>query len=283
VGLGRVAHRLLDRLLERLGPLPAGVELRAQGGQFVEGLAKRHVAREIQTGVIARVQLAQSPSGRLAAVRGRRRVGLDALPESRLKYDQPCDDLLVPHDPVDLQVLAAQQHRYIRGVLAGHRQLMLDLQLHVLRHPVPPQPRAELSRGLALQDLDIRLAHHLAIDVGEHERHGGVLKNRVELADSAAGLLLVGHCHVGFQQGAPVTRVVHAGCVLGARLPPGLLQPELQLTLVRVQAHGRGGIGTADPAPADFQPLPAVERARVDQAQGVLLLHLDLPKRKRPA
>ena len=36
--------------------------------------------------------------------------------------------------------------------------------------------------------------------------------------------------------------------------------------LVGVQAHGRGGIRTANATVAHFQPLVAVERARIDQA-----------------
>jgi hypothetical protein len=95
------------------------------------------------------------------------------------------------------ELLAAQQDRYIGGSCACHRELVLDLQLHVLGDPVPPKTRAEFTGSLALQDLDVRTSDDLAIDVREHETKRRVLENGIDLADLLPGTLRVSRCNVG--------------------------------------------------------------------------------------
>ena len=261
-----IAHGLLQGLLEQLGVLFLSDQRGIEGHQFGEGCHQCFVLAEIDHGVLAGVQAAQGTRGGFRTIGRRFDIVDDVLPEARFQHDQATDDLLVPLDAVDAQLLPAQQHRHIRCRLARHRQLVLDLQLDVLRYSVLPHTRTELARGLALQDLHVRRADDLTVDVRQHVREGRVLQDGVEPPHPMAGLLLIGRRHQRFQQGAPVAGIVLPGRCFFDRLAAGLLLPEFQLALVGVQAHGRGGIRTANATVAHFQPLVAVERARIDQA-----------------
>ena len=50
---------------------------------------------------------------------------------------------------MDLQVLATEQYRYIRRLLAGDGELMHDLQLHILRHTFFPEASPVDKRRVA--------------------------------------------------------------------------------------------------------------------------------------
>ena len=52
--------------------------------------------------------------------------------------------------------------------------------------------------------------------------------------------------------------------------PFGLLHPQFELGLVRVEAHRRGGIGAADPALTDRQPGAAIQGPGIDQTPSLI-------------
>ena len=91
------------------------------------------------------------------------------------------------------------------------------------------------------------------------------MQDGVEPPHPVAGVFLVGRRHQRFQQGAPVAGIVLPGRCFFDRLAACLLLPELQLALIGIQANGRGGIRTTDATVTHFQPLVAVERARIYQ------------------
>jgi len=161
------------------------------------------------------------------------------------------------------------EHRHIRRLFAGHGELVHDLQLHVLRHAIAPQPRAVDARRLALQDLNRRSPHDLPVEVRQHPGMFRVLQYRIDAPHPVARAPGVVRCHDGFEQRAPVHRAL---VVIGiddrqTGIAPGLFHPQLQLGLVGMQAHSSSGIGTANTALADCQPILAVQVGGLDQLQ----------------
>ncbi|MDT4868079.1 hypothetical protein FQZ97_1030230 [compost metagenome] len=173
---------------------------------------------------------------------------------------------------MDLQRLAAEQHGDIRGLFAGDGELVHHLQRHILRHAFFPQACPIYARGLAFEDLHVISPNHLAVDIGQHPGQLGIgmLQHGVDAAYLVLGALAVMPGHDGLQDVAPVHRAfLIVGIGLRQRgISAGLLQPQLQLRLVGVQAHGSGGIRAADALLADLQPVLARQLLGADQAQG---------------
>jgi len=93
--------------------------------------------------------------------------------------------------------MAAQQHGHIGGLLPGHGKLVHDLELHVLGHALLPQAGSVDPRRLALQNLHGVIAHHLAIQIGEHPGMRDVLQDGVDALHPVTGVLGV---MVGYQR-----------------------------------------------------------------------------------
>jgi hypothetical protein len=110
-----------------------------------------------------------------------------------------------------------------------------------------------------------------------------VLQNRADAPDHAAGFLLITVGDKGFKQRAPVARVIHSEAFLVGRDAPGLLHPQLQLTLVRVKAQCRRRIGAANTAVAHFKPLAPVERVRVSTIRSAAYFFICVLPKKSPA
>lgn len=181
------------------------------------------------------------------------------------------NQFLVPFDPEDLQLLATQQYRHIRSLFTRHSQLVLHLQLHILRNPIAPQPDPLNASGFALQQLDIRSPHHFPVDVGQHPGMLRVLQHRIDAAHPVAGATCVMRRHDGLQEGAPIhgTQIVRTPVARwGSGGTSGLLHPKLRLRLVRVEPDSRSRIGTANASLADLQPLTAVQILGLDQLEG---------------
>jgi hypothetical protein len=183
--------------------------------------------------------------------------------------DQLGDHLGVPFDPEHLQFLPTHEHGHIRCLLAGHGQLVHDLQLHILGHTIAPQPGSVDPRRLAFQDLDIRSSHDLPVEVRQHPGMFRVLQHRIDAPHPVARAPGVVRGHDGFEQRAPVHRAL---VIIGidhrqTGIAPGLLHPQLQLGLVGVQAHSGGSVGTANATLADFQPIVTLEGVGLDQLQ----------------
>ncbi|MNV76740.1 hypothetical protein D3C71_1701130 [compost metagenome] len=114
------------------------------------------------------------------------------------------DHGLVPLDPVDLQLLPADQHCHIGSLLSCDCQLVHDLQLDVFRNAFLPELGAVDACGLAFQDLDIRSSHHFPVNIGEHPGNLGMTQYGIDPAHLVAGALGVVGCDDGFEQAAPV-------------------------------------------------------------------------------
>ncbi|MNG15184.1 hypothetical protein D3C84_989950 [compost metagenome] len=71
-------------------------------------------------------------------------------------------------------MLATEQYRYIRRLLASHGQLVHDLQLHILGHTLFPEASAVDASGLTFQNLYIVCTDDLAVDVGQHPGQFGI-------------------------------------------------------------------------------------------------------------
>ena len=124
--------------------------------------------------LVLRVQAAQGLLRRVGTIRRRWRIALHVAPEVALQIDQSADELLVALDAMDLQVLATEQHGYVSRLLAGDRQLVHHLQLHVHRHTFLPETGAIDAGGLAFEDLYVAGADHLTVDVGQHPVQLGI-------------------------------------------------------------------------------------------------------------
>jgi hypothetical protein len=83
-------------------------------------------------------------------------VFLDQGPELTLQLNELGDHGFIALDAMNLQLLATDQDRHVSGLLAGHGELVHDLKLDVLRHPVFPQAGTMDTGCLALQDLHPR-------------------------------------------------------------------------------------------------------------------------------
>ncbi|CAJ8132633.1 DNA methylase [Burkholderia pseudomallei] len=153
--------------------------------------------------------------------------------------------------------------------LTRHRQLMLYLQLDVLGDAVAPQSRAVLSRGLALEDLDIARPDDFPVDVGEHPRDRRMTQNRVDLTHAIAGDARVDSSDNRFQQGPPIggRGSIVRGRTRHAFGPSGLVDPKRQAAHIWAQADGRGCVGTADSGAAHREPIIAAQVSRLNELE----------------
>ncbi|MNF88897.1 hypothetical protein D3C84_714010 [compost metagenome] len=149
---------------------------------------------------------------------------------------------------------------------------MHHLQLHILRHALFPEACPVYAGCLAFEDLYIVSPDYLAVDVGEHpgQRRIGMLQHGIDTPHFVLGALAVMPGHDGLQHVAPVHRAFLIARVgLGqAAITTGLLQPQLQLRLVGVEAYSCRSVRTADTLLADLQPVLARQLLGADQAQG---------------
>jgi len=158
-----------------------------------------------------------------------------------------------------IQLLAADQHSDVGSLFARYRQLVLDLKRHVLGNAIAPEPRAELARRLAFENLDARRTDDFAVEIGEHERNGGMPEYGVDAPHAVSSLLRVRRGDNGLKQRAPVDRL---GRIMGTgrwqvRIATGLDQPQFQHRLVRIQAHGGSSVRAADPGFPHLKPVCA--------------------------
>ena len=222
--------------------------------------------------VVLRIEAAQGRFGGSGAIGRRWCVGFYVVPELALQLDQAGDHLLVAFDAMDLQCLATEQHGDIRGLLAGDGELVHHLQLDIFGDTFLPQACAVYAGGLAFEDLHIVGTDHLAVDVGQHpgQLRIGMLQHGVDAPHLVLGAFAVMPGHDGLQDVAPVHRAfLIMGISLGhAGIAAGLLQPQLQLRLVGVEAHGSRSIRTADALLTGLQPVLARQLLSADQAQG---------------
>ncbi|MPN29263.1 hypothetical protein SDC9_176715 [bioreactor metagenome] len=111
---------------------------------------------------------------------------------------------------MNLQVLTTEQDSNIGGSLAGHDQLMLNLQLNVLRHPFFPESAAVDASGFAFEDLNVRCANDFSVDICQHpvQLRIGMLKNCIDTTHAIAGTPGVVRCHDGFKDVPPVSRTL---------------------------------------------------------------------------
>lgn len=177
------------------------------------------------------------------------------------------ESLLQRDTGVSVIVVDACRNTLMRGM----PQLVLDLQLHILRNPIAPQPDPLNARRFAFQQLDIRSTHHLAVDVGQYPGVVRVLQHRIDAAHPVTGAARVVRSHYGLQKGSPVhgTQIVRTPVAWwSGRGAPCLLHPKLQLRLIRVEPDSRSRIGTANASLADLQPLIAAKILGLDQLEG---------------
>ena len=164
--------------------------------------------------------------------------------------------------------MAAQQHGHIGGLLPGHGELVHHLQLHVLGHALLPQPRPVDPGGLALQNLHGVIAHHLAIQIGEHPGMRDVLQDGVDALHPVTGVLGVMVGYQRFQHLPPVQRAgeeLTSARLLVIALASGLLHPQLELGLVGMQPHRSGSITAANATLTNRQPRLTIQGAGVHQ------------------
>lgn len=146
---------------------------------------------------------------------------------------------------------------------------MLHLQLNVLRHPIPPEPRPIQSGGFAFENLHVTGTHDLPVDIRQHPGIFRVLENRIAAPDLAIRLPSVMLGYKLFQLRAPVERIA-IGFFRGCQgvLPAGLVEPQCQGRLIRIQPDGGSGIAAADPLPTHIQPGSPAQGLGVDETQG---------------
>ena len=138
----------------------------------------------------------------------RSHIRLDIAPECSFQLDQPCNQRFIPVNAMNLQVLTTEQNSNIRRSFTGHDELMLNLQLNVLRHTLLPEPAAVNAGGFAFEDLDVRSTDDLPVDIGQHPVQLGIgmLKDRIDAPHSIAGTSCVVRCHDGFEDVSPIGR-----------------------------------------------------------------------------
>src|SRR5690554_6158214 len=96
------------------------------------------------------------------------------MPELPFQLDQLSNHGFVSLDSEYFQLLTCDQNGYISGLLAGDRQLMKHLNLHVFGNTLLPESGTVDARCLALQDLYLWVTHHLTVKVGQHPMQIGV-------------------------------------------------------------------------------------------------------------
>ena len=60
-------------------------------------------------------------------------IGLNLMPELPFQFDQSSDQRFIAFNPMDFQMLPAQQRGDIGHLFAGDGKLVMDLQLDILR------------------------------------------------------------------------------------------------------------------------------------------------------
>jgi hypothetical protein len=172
---------------------------------------------------------------------------------------------------MNLQMLTTEQHSNIGSSLAGHDELMLNLQLNVFRHPFFPESAAVDPGGFAFEDLNVRCADDFPVDIGQHpvQTWIGMLKDCIDPTHTIAGTPGVVRCHDGFKDVPPISRALLIERIsLGQQaITASFFQPEFELGFVGIETDSGSGIGTADALPADIEPIFPRQGFGADQPQ----------------
>ena len=157
---------------------------------------------------------------------------------------------------MNLQVLTTEQNSNIRRSFTGHDELMLNLQLNVLRHTLLPEPAAVNAGGFAFEDLDVRCTNDFPVDIGQHpmQLRIGMLKDCIDTTHSISGTPGVVRCHDGFEDVSPVCWAFLIERIsLGQQaITASFFEPKFKLGFVGIQANGSGSIGTANALPTNI-------------------------------
>jgi len=191
------------------------------------------------------------------------------VPEVPFQFDQAGNQALIAFDTVDFEMLTTEQNGDIRRLLAGDGELVHDLELNVFGYAFLPELCPIDAGRLAFEDLYLAGTGDFAVNVGQHPRQIriGMLQDSVDAPYPIAGAFGVVGCDDWFKDIAPVSRALFIVWIgLGQRaITTGLLHPQFELALVRVQANRCCGIRTTDALLANGQPILAGQFLGLDQ------------------